>query len=251
MQAYKIGANSIANYFSHPDDTSYCRSLSWDEMCCNCVILDCLSLYMPTARDIHSEGLISFLVRCFHVARFHFFGNPIPDREAVVIIKAVISSANCLTRLCDASVGLHGHMMDIIKCVQHFTVDYHMNEEAHMYDKDSQGKVVRSDIIDATCFFLNTLNSHSSSIPSATIRSLQVDLVFSILTFYHSYSNLIRSLCVPTETMPKVSLLLDWERSPVGASQENDAMDKYMKYMNQPGKALTKVRLLLLVQLIG
>lgn len=246
LQVHEMNLSKyLCDYFSHPNDISFAQSLSWSEMCCHCMILECLSINPLTARMSFSSGCISFIMKCFHISRYHFFGNPIPDYEARIILTGIISAARYLCNICHACQMNQSNLFDIISCVEYYAVDTHINMDAYIYDIDQQGKPIRSDIIDATCFFLNTLNMSSNSLPSAMLKSLQIELVLSILGFYYSYANLIQNISGKSVRNKSRSICSEWEEIVMNI-EKGDAsfanIDKHMKYMNQPGRAMTKVR---------
>lgn len=220
-------SRGLCDYFAHPHDELYYHSLSWEEMCSSCLIIEAFSSHIPTCNVMFNYGTIIFLVKCFYQSRFHFLGSAaVTDYVVSLVLTTVISVSNTLSHFCQAS--------------------HENSRQAHSLIK----AIASSDTMEATCFFLNTLTVNSKSLDSH-LKELQIELGLALIGYYDCYVSMILS-CDESLATASTDRSYENQRSLLGTplndaninrnqQQQHSFAVKQILLLEPVGKAVTTV----------
>lgn len=103
LRVSKLGAQSLANFFCHPEDAFYFSSLPWDKRAAATNILEGLSKSALAASGMYSDGTLLFLAQCIIAAKDEFSDTEaaLSENRVTLLLTGAAAAMRCLTNICD------------------------------------------------------------------------------------------------------------------------------------------------------
>lgn len=165
--AEAVAAREIADFLTHPNDERYFQSLPWDEAVAICCILEGLAAHKGTAMTLFSAGTIAFLGQAIYLSKFVILGPDMSDRRLMVVLNGVAAAANALSML-----SLTGFDSEI---------------NANVFIEGAK----KVDLVDACCFFINTLGVKAHPSLDTSMKELQLRVGQLVLDFFKRYASML------------------------------------------------------------